>query len=197
MQNHPNQNPLYPIFLKLHELDLLLVGAGKVGYEKLFFILKNSPCANITVVATEVSPKIEALLSQKPGHQVTLRRRPFETTDVVGHHLVIAATADRRLNAYVREAAKSRGALVNVADTPDLCDFFLGGVVTRGDLKIAISTNGKSPTFAKRLRQVLEDALPESTNELLQNLHLLRNQLSLNFSSKVEKLNELTAYLVA
>jgi len=196
MQNSTNQNPLYPVFLKLHELELLLVGAGEVGYEKLFFILKNSPGANVTVVAPEVSPKIEALLSQKKAHQVTFRRRAFEPTDVVGHGLVIAATNDRRLNAHVREAAKSWGALVNVADTPDLCDFYLGGVVTKGDLKIAISTNGRSPTFAKRLRQVLEDTLPGSTHDLLQNLHALRQHLSVDFSRKVEKLNELTAGLV-
>jgi precorrin-2 dehydrogenase len=197
MQNPTNQNPLYPVFLKLHELELLLVGAGEAGYEKLFFILKSSPSAIVTVVAPEVSPRIEALLSQKPGHKVTVHRRSFEKTDPMGCDVVIAATNDHRLNAHVREAAKSQGALVNVADTPDLCDFYLGGVVTKGDLKIAISTNGRSPTFAKRLRQVLEEALPGNTNNLLQNLHKLRARLSLDFSQKVEKLNELTANLVA
>jgi siroheme synthase-like protein len=115
---------------------------------------------------------------------------------VVGHSLVIAATGDPKLNAFVREAAKYVGALVNVADTPDLCDFYLGSVVTKGDLKIAISTNGRSPTFAKRLRQLLEDALPDKTNDLLQSLHALRGRLAVNFSQKVERLNELTASLV-
>lgn len=189
-------NPLYPIFLKLHELDLLIVGAGEVGHEKLFFMLKNSPKANVTIVAPWVSPKIEELLAQHPGHRVTIRRRAFESTDVVGFQLVIAATNDRSLNESVRDAAKSWGALVNVADTPDLCDFYLGAVVTRGDLKIAISTNGKSPTFAKRFRQLLEEALPANTPNLLKNLHSLRSRLTGDFAQKVDRLNDLTASLV-
>ncbi len=189
-------NPLYPIFLKLHELDLLIVGAGEVGHEKLFFMLKNSPKANVTIVAPWVSPKIEALLAENPGHRVTFRRRAFQPTDVVGFQLVIAATNDRSLNESVREAAKSWGALVNVADTPDLCDFYLGAVVTRGDLKIAISTNGKSPTFAKRFRQLLEEALPANTPNLLKNLHSLRSRLTGDFAQKVDRLNDLTASLV-
>jgi precorrin-2 dehydrogenase / sirohydrochlorin ferrochelatase len=189
-------NPLYPIFLKLHELDLLIVGAGEVGHEKLFFMLKNSPKANVTIVAPWVSPKIEALLAENPGHRVTIRRRAFESTDVVGFQLVIAATNDRSLNETVRDAAKSWGALVNVADTPDLCDFYLGAVVTRGDLKIAISTNGKSPTFAKRFRQLLEEALPANTPNLLKNLHSLRSRLTGDFAQKVDRLNDLTASLV-
>jgi siroheme synthase-like protein len=196
MQNHFSQNPLYPVFLKLHELDLLLVGAGEVGFEKLYFILKNSPDANVTVVAPEISVKIEALLQEKSQHRVSFRRRKFEPTDVVGHQLVIAATGDPLINAAVRDAAKAWGALVNVADTPGLCDFYLGSVVTKGDLKIAISTNGKSPTFAKRLRQLLEDALPNQTNDLLQNLYTLRDRLAVGFAQRVEKLNDLTASLL-
>lgn len=189
-------NPLYPIFLKLHELDLLIVGAGEVAHEKLSFLLKSSPDANVTMVASWISPKVFELLKKHPGHRVTFRPRDFEATDVVGFQLVIAATNDRKLNERVRDSAKSWGALVNVADTPDLCDFYLGGVVTKGDLKIAISTNGKSPTFAKRLREVLEEALPDSTPNLLKNLHSLRKRLTGDFQQKVDHLNELTAALV-
>jgi siroheme synthase-like protein len=196
MTTQTTNNPLYPIFLKLPELDLLIVGAGEVGHEKLFFILKNSPEANVTIVAPEVSPKIAELLQTHPGHRVTFRNRAFEPMDVVGFQLVIAATNDRRLNESVRDAAKSWGALVNVADTPELCDFYLGSVVTRGDLKIAISTNGKSPTFAKRLRQLLEEALPANTPNLLNQLHSLRKKLSGDFTEKVDQLNDLTASLV-
>jgi precorrin-2 dehydrogenase/sirohydrochlorin ferrochelatase len=81
---------------------------------------------------------------------------------------------------------------VNVADTPDLCDFYLSSVVRKGDLKIAISTNGKSPTFAKRFREILEDILPESLQETLDNLKDLRDKLKGDFSSKVDMLNEIT-----
>jgi precorrin-2 dehydrogenase/sirohydrochlorin ferrochelatase len=92
----------------------------------------------------------------------------------------------------VQQIAKSAGILINVADTPELCDFYLGGIVTKGDLKIAISTNGKSPTMAKRIREFLEDILPDETNELLQNLHHYRSTLKGNFEDKVKALNDLT-----
>ena len=86
--------------------------------------------------------------------------------------------------------------LINVADKPALCDFYLGGIVTKGDLKIAISTNGKSPTVAKRLRQLFEAILPDTIDELLQNLQTYRQQLKGNFEEKVATLNQLTASLI-
>lgn len=189
-------NPLYPIFLKLHQLNMLIIGAGEVGYEKLFFILKSSPDAKITLVAPEVNDKIWALLAEKPGHQVRIIQKPFEASDVVGYNLVIAATDNRPLNQEVRVAAKANGILVNVADTPDLCDFYLGSIVTRGDLKVAISTNGKSPTFAKRFRQLLEDILPTDVHNLLQNLNVIRDRLKGDFAFKIKKLNQLTEDLL-
>ncbi len=189
-------NPLYPVFLKLHELKLLIVGAGEVGYEKLFFILKSSPAASITMVAPWVNPEIEALLEGMEEHRVTIQKRKFREEDVQGQDLVIAATNFRDLNQEVRRAAKQAGKLVNVADTPDLCDFYLGSIVTRGPLKVAISTNGQSPTFAKRFRQMLEESLPEDTNELLPHLYALRDRLQGDFTEKVKQLNQLTASLL-
>ena len=189
-------NPLYPIFLKLHQLNLLVVGAGTVGYEKLSFILKSSPEANITVVAPLVSEEIKALLAKHP-YQVEIHTRVFEATDIDRHDLIIAATNDRAINETIHKAAKAKGKLVNVADTPDLCDFYLGSIVTRGQLKVAISTNGKSPTFAKRFRQLLEEILPEEVDDLLANLHEIRNQLVGDFDHKVKELNEITASLLS
>lgn len=188
-------NPLYPIFLKLHELSMLVVGAGEVGYEKLFFILKSSPGAKITLVAPWVNPEIEALLKTK-DFSVKIIRKEFEPQDIDGHDLVVAATNIKALNKDIREAAKAKGKLVNVADTPALCDFYLGSIVTRGPLKVAISTNGQSPTFAKRFRQILEEILPENVEDLIQNLKLFRDQLKGDFEEKVTKLNELTSSLV-
>ncbi|MEL7021588.1 MAG: bifunctional precorrin-2 dehydrogenase/sirohydrochlorin ferrochelatase, partial [Bacteroidota bacterium] len=137
--------------MKLHTLDMLIVGAGEVGFEKLFFILKNSPDAQITMVAPWVNPEIETYLATR-SHRVKIIRREFEASDVEGRDLVIAATNIRTLNQQVRQIAKQHRVLVNVADTPELCDFYLGSIVTRGPLKVAISTNGQSPTFAKRFR---------------------------------------------
>ena len=191
-----NANPLYPIFLKLHQLQLLIVGAGEVGYEKLSFILKSSPDADITMVAPWISPKVEDLLKEKTGHKVKILKRAFEGNDIEGKDLVIAATNIRSLNEEVQRIAKTKKVLVNVADTPELCDFYLGSIVTRGNLKVAISTNGTSPTFAKRFRQLLEDILPQNIDSLLQNLKVFRNRLKGNFEYKVNKLNELTEGLL-
>lgn len=190
------KNPLYPVFLKLHELRLLIVGAGQVGYEKLSFILKSSPGANITVVAPWVSEEVSVLLEKMPDNRVTVHRRPFHSDDMEGHDLVIAATNIGNLNREVQSQAKARGKLVNVADTPELCDFYLGSIVTKGQLKVGISTNGKSPTLAKRFRQLLEASLPEETDALLDHLHAFRNQLGDDFAEKVRRLNELTAGLL-
>ena len=188
-------NPLYPIFLKLHQLNVLIVGAGNVGFEKLFFILKSSPEANITLVAEEVSNEIIELLSQKK-YNVTIIKKSFENRDVEGFDMIIAATDINDLNRQIHTAAKNQRILVNVADTPDLCDFYLGSIVTKGNLKVAISTNGQSPTFAKRFRQVLEEILPEDVTSLISNLKTIRDRLTSNFSQKVKALNEITESLV-
>lgn len=189
-----NKNTLYPIFLKLHQLDILMVGAGEVGGEKLRFILKSSPEAKVTIVAPEVREEVHGFLKEFP--QLVYIKKKFEPSDLEGRDLAIAATCFEELNKQVWQEAKARKILINVADTPDLCDFYLGSIVTRGDLKVAISTNGKSPTFAKRFRQVLEDILPDDTNDLLQNLHEFRNRLKGDFDHKVSELNKLTSSLL-
>ena len=192
-----NQNPLYPVFLKLHQLQMLIIGAGKVGHEKLAFILKSSPDAVITIIATQISDQVIELLEKYPEHKVTVIQRPFEVSDVENYDLIIAATDINKLNVEIQKAAKTAGKLVNVADTPQLCDFYLGSIVTRGSLKVAISTNGQSPTFAKRFRQMLEEVLPNDVNQLLQNLKDIRDQLKGDFSYKVKTLNKLTAGLLS
>lgn len=183
-------NELYPIFLKANQLRFLIVGGGYVGLEKISFLLKSSPKANITLVCIEILPELEALILQHT--QVMLIKKPFEFTDLNDKDLVIAATSNRILNADIQRLAKQKGVLINVADTPELCDFYLGGVVTKGDLKIAISTNGQSPTLAKRIREMLEDAIPMEMDDLLLNLNVLRKKLKGDFESKVKQLNEIT-----
>ncbi len=183
-------NTLYPIFLKTENFNILIVGGGFVGTEKLSFILKNSPNANITVVAKEISDEIK---SQVVSHKsIYLLKKSFEKSDLENKQLVIAATADRALNESIYRAAKEKNILINVADTPKLCDFYLGSIVTKGDLKIAISTNGKSPTLSKRLREFFEEILPENINDLILNLNHYRKTLKGNFEEKVNALNEIT-----
>ncbi|WP_299463737.1 bifunctional precorrin-2 dehydrogenase/sirohydrochlorin ferrochelatase [uncultured Microscilla sp.] len=188
-------NNLFPIFLKLHQLDILLVGAGNVGLEKLSALLKNSPEANVTVVADMVLPETRALIDQHPT--VSLLERPYQTNDLKDRDLVICATDNQPLHQSIRQQARGQKTIINVADTPDLCDFYLGSVVKKGDLKIAISTNGKSPTLAKRMRQYFEATLPDNIQNLLDNLHQFRNRLKGDFQHKLETLNALTENMVA
>jgi len=187
-------NHLYPIFLKVHELNVLLVGGGNVGTEKLEFLLKSSPQAQVTVVAKFFRPEFLELAAK--SETVTLIEDGYNEKYLGGKHIVIAATDDKAVNRQIRDEAKERFLLVNVADTPELCDFYLGGIVTKGNLKIAISTNGKSPTTAKRLRQLLEEVLPEEIDDLLENLNAYRDTLKGDFEYKVKAMNEITEGLV-
>jgi uncharacterized protein len=189
-----NKNQLYPVFLKLHELRVLLVGAGNVGYEKLTSLLSNSPDVSITVVAPLVKEEVKKVVNSHPSCKIIQRR--FEEQDLDNANLVICATDDQELHKKIKRLSNEKKLLVNVADTPGLCDFYLGSIVQKGDLKIAISTNGKSPTAAKRVREVLENSLPDEINELVNNLHLIRNKISGGFAEKVKQLNELTKTMV-
>ncbi len=189
------QNPLYPVFLRLDRLPMLIVGAGEVGHEKLSFILKSSPNAQIDIVAPWVSDPVQELISEFPD-QINVINREFAPDDVIDHDIIIAATNIPDVNKAVHQAAKEHKKIVNVADTPDLCDFYMCSIVTRGDVKVGISTNGKSPTFAKRMRQLLEEIMPTETNDLVNNLKVIRDRLKGDFEEKVKELNRLTKSLV-
>lgn len=187
-------NVLFPVFFKLHQLELLIVGGGYVGTEKLEAVLKNSPQAKVTIVAPEIRADIVALAKIHPT--VNLVYRKFEDQDLEGKDLVIIGTANRPLNESIHVKAKAAKILTNVADTPDLCDFYLCSTIKKGDLKIGVSTNGKSPTFAKRFRQLLEGILPDSIPQILNNLSAIRDTLKGDFEYKVKKLNEITSNMV-
>ncbi len=188
------RNNLYPIFLKLHQLNVLIVGGGKVALEKLSFMLKSSPNAQVTMIALEFNDELIALAEK---HQVLLvHNTAYNDTILQNLHLVIAATNNLDVNKQIYLDAKKRQLLINVADTPELCDFYLGGIVTKGNIKIAISTNGKSPTMAKRLRQFFEEVIPDETNDLVKNLNHFRKSIKGDFAKKVTKLNKLTKGLL-
>ena len=188
-------NRLYPVFLKLEQMRVLLVGGGNVAEEKLLSLLGNAPDTKVTVVAPLVRPAVHALLERYP--QCRLIERAFELSDLDEADLVVMTTDNPALHREIREEARARRLLVNVADTPDLCDFYLGSIVRKGDLKIAISTNGKSPTAAKRLREMLTEALPDELDAVLQNLNRIREGIRGDFSEKVRRMNEITQAMVA
>lgn len=183
------QNELYPIFLKVSQLNVLIVGGGKVACEKLTFLLKSSPNANVLVVSEYFD---EAVLTLTTKFNVSILKSKYYKLALKNKQLVIAATNNEQVNKQIYKDSKAENILINVADTPELCDFYLGGIVTKGNVKIAISTNGKSPTLAKRLRQFFEEVLPDNINELAENLNKFRNSVKGDFEFKVDSLNELT-----
>ena len=189
----PIANPLFPVFLKLEQLRVLLVGGGNVGLEKLTAILRNSPETTVTVVSLTFLPALRTLAARHPG--VQLRVGPYADAYLDAADVVFAATDDPALHRRIQAAARARRLLVNVADTPALCDFYLSSVVQKGALKVAVSTNGQSPTVAKRLRAVLEAALPEELDAVLQNMPAIRQQLTGDFARKVRVLDAVTAGL--
>ncbi|HEV8286579.1 MAG TPA: TSUP family transporter [Chitinophagaceae bacterium] len=192
---HNHKNQLYPIFLKLDQLETLLVGAGNVGLEKLQSVLSNSPDAKITIVAPEIKKEITHLAEKHSSCKIL--QRAFQESDLINKDLVILATRDRQLHEYIKNLAKKRGIIVNVADTPDLCDFYLSSIVQKGSLKIAISTNGLSPTIAKRIKEVINDLIPKEMDSVLQNMTTIRQRLNGSFEEKVKQLDELTKMLVS
>ncbi|GAA3931619.1 TSUP family transporter [Hymenobacter algoricola] len=189
----PATNSLFPVFLKLENLRVLLVGGGFVGLEKLTAILVNSPATAITVVSETFRPEILALPATYP--HLLLREKSYDLRDLLGHDIVFVATNDPAVNRLVKAQATAQRLLCNVADTPAECDFYLGSIVQKGDLKIAISTNGKSPTVAKRLRVVLHEALPDELHSVLQHMTAIRGRLAGDFAHKVKSLNAVTAEL--
>jgi precorrin-2 dehydrogenase / sirohydrochlorin ferrochelatase len=185
------RNNLFPIFLKLDQLETLIVGGGNVGLEKLAGLLRSSPGVKVTVVADRFHPEVTQIANNY--RNVRLVERRFRNRDLQGKDLLILATDDPALHERIRTLARKRRLIVNVADTPALCDFYLGSVVTKGNIKIGISTNGKSPTIAKRIREFFEEVLPENTNELLDNMQKIRDRIKGDFRSKVDTLNQITS----
>jgi len=142
---------LFPMFMKLAGKRCLVVGAGKVGEPKVGGLIGTG--AHVQVVATAVSNQVSAWAD---GGKIDLDIRPFAPSDLDGRFLAVIATASPNLNEFIYREAQLRGVLANVVDVPDLCDFFYPAVVQRGDLQIAISTAGQSPSLAQKLRQQLE-----------------------------------------
>jgi precorrin-2 dehydrogenase/sirohydrochlorin ferrochelatase len=142
---------LFPMFLKLAGRQILVIGAGKVGEGKIAGVLDTG--ARIRVVAREATA---AVREWARCGQIELELRSFSPADLDGAFVAVVATASRDLNEFVYREAQLRGVLCNVVDVPEFCDFYYPAVVRRGDLQIAISTSGQSPSLAQKLRQQLE-----------------------------------------
>ncbi len=188
------RNNLYPVFLKVKNLNVLIVGGGNVAEEKLHFLTKSSPDAKVLMVASMFR---EGTIALAKKYCVTMVTDVYHEKYLEGRHMVIATTEKPEVNVQVWKDCRAQAKLVNVADNPPYCDFYMGGIVTKGNVKVAISTNGKSPTTAKRLRQFFEEVIPENVDDLVQNLNEFRKTIKGDFEEKVETLNEFTKGLIA
>lgn len=188
-------NKLFPVFLKLEKLRLLIIGGGNVALEKLRAVAQNSPSTSIHLVGTSVQDKIYEIAERLTN--ITIEERPYSITDIEQADLVIAAVNDLITSEIIQKDAHLVGKLINVADKPELCDFYLSSIVKKGSVKIAISTNGTSPTIAKRLKEVINDFIPDEMENVLQNIHLIRAGMNGDFDKKVKDLNDITKVLVA
>lgn len=189
-------NNLFPVFLKLESLRLLIIGGGNIALEKLEAVIANSPATKIHLVSISIDKRIHEIANNHSS-TITLAQKDYNITDLDTADILIVAVNDIQTSARIAMDAHSKGKLVNVADKPELCDFYLSSIVRKGSLKIAISTNGKSPTIAKRMKEVINKMIPDEMEGVLQNMQSLRNSSTGSFSDKVKKLNDITSILVA
>jgi precorrin-2 dehydrogenase / sirohydrochlorin ferrochelatase len=143
---------LFPMFVKLQGKQVLVVGAGKVAAPKIAGLLETG--ARIRVVTLQASPAVHEWAR---AGKIELELRAFSPDDLNGIFLAVVATSSRGLNERIYHEAQQLGVLCNVVDVPDLCDFFYPSIVRRGDLQIAVSTAGQSPSLAQKIRQQLEN----------------------------------------
>jgi len=163
---------LFPLFVKLDNRPCLVVGAGVIAEGKVRSLLEAG--ASISVVAPRATPQVREWAA---SGVISWRRRKFTPADLDDKFLVVAATPVAAVNALVFEEARHRKILCNSVDDPPHCDFFYPAIVRRGDLQIAISTNGKSPALAQRLRQRFERQFGPEYADKLSELGAARERL--------------------
>ncbi|MGA3087034.1 MAG: bifunctional precorrin-2 dehydrogenase/sirohydrochlorin ferrochelatase [Terriglobales bacterium] len=156
---------LFPMFVKLSGKRCLVVGAGKVGTPKIGGLIDTG--ARIQVVAIAAGSRVQEWAE---AGKIELELRSFAESDLDGKFLVVAATAATRVNEFIYQEAQRRGVLCNVVDVPEYCDFYYPAVVRRGDLQIAISTAGQSPSLAQKIRKQLERQFGEGYAEWVEQL---------------------------
>lgn len=168
----------YPIFLNLYQKKCLVIGGGSVANRKVSTLLKSGAC--VTVITKKASPFLSRL--QQKG-KIQVLQRAFRARDLKGAWIVIAATDKPPLNHTIARLALSNRQWVNVVDRPELCQFIAPSSIQRGNLTLAISTNGISPGLSKAIRKELERNFIPKYQKILRRMKLLRQQVR----SKVEK----------
>ena len=162
----------YPVHLDINNRNVLVVGGGGVGTRKVRTLLACG--AQVTVVSRDVSEQLRDLAT---SGEIKIEERSYQSEDLGGKFLVIGATNDEKLNRQISADADRLNTLCNIADRPEACNFILPSIVHRDDLVITISTSGKSPALAKKLRKALESQFGEEYGALLRLMGAIRKKL--------------------
>ena len=168
----------FPLCINLEDKNFLVVGSGMIARRKLLAISEFT--RNITVISKEGAEGLA-----REGFKVV--NKCFDDKDLEGFDFVITATGSRAQDEAIVAACKSRGIPVNAADDREECDFFLPGIIKRGDLVVSVSTSGKSPAYSRHLREQIEDVIPDNIEKVLDILGELRKTLPSKVEPQVER----------
>ncbi|MCY4114054.1 MAG: hypothetical protein OXG33_08970 [Chloroflexi bacterium] len=161
-----SQRAYLPVVLNMRGRTALIVGGGPAAADKAAYLADFG--IHPTVLAEPDAAVDESLQALADSGQAELRRTPYDPSLLEGHALVIIATGDRAHDRGIAEDARSRGAIVNVVDDPDVCDVFAVGYVRRGPVAVSVSTGGRSPAFTAALREHLDDMLGSDIEQHLE-----------------------------
>ncbi|EQA64625.1 precorrin-2 dehydrogenase/sirohydrochlorin ferrochelatase family protein [Leptospira alexanderi] len=163
----------YPAFLNLENKNILLIGGGKVAFEKLPHLIDSG--AKITLITLEACREVAQILEKHP--EIKVEYRSVEFSDLQGKTLVFSATNDSDLNARLTDYAHSWKIWINCADDPSNCDFYSAAVLDRGLVRVAISTEGNFAGISGAVKVVLEELIPDEHEEEFKELMQLRKEL--------------------
>jgi len=175
-------NTLYPLFLKLSDARCVVIGGGDVAAQKVTQLLDCE--ATVTVISPTLTADLAALAQ---SGRIVWEDRMYRPGDLRGCLLAIGATDDREAHTAIAQEAGRAGVLCNIVDEPDLCQFYVPSVLTQGDLKIAVSTNGFSPSLARKIRLELEEQFGPAYAQFLEVLGSLREESRRRFPDDAEK----------
>ncbi|MEX0993852.1 MAG: bifunctional precorrin-2 dehydrogenase/sirohydrochlorin ferrochelatase [Solirubrobacterales bacterium] len=174
--------PYYPAILDIAGRRALIVGAGEIGEGKIDGLLKGG--AKVKVISKSATANVQRLAREG---QIDLDLRPYETSDLDGCFLVIAATEDNSANVRVFEDAEQRQMLCNVVDVTHLCNFILPSIVRRGDLAVAVSTGGASPAMARRIRIDIGQRYGDEYEAAMKILGALRGEFKMRYPAPADR----------
>jgi siroheme synthase-like protein len=163
----------YPVYINLTNKPSVVIGGGTIAEGKVLGLLEAD--ARVTLIAPEITPTLRELAE---NGKITWEQRSYRDGDLENAAIAISATDDPAINHRVWEEARRRRILINVVDDPPFCDFIAPAIVRRGDITLAISTNGKMPALAAHLRRELEKSFGEEYEQLLEMTAPMREELA-------------------